>query len=84
MTSANAAKIGILDRGILRPGMMADVTVFDAVTIIDNATYENPHQYASGVEYVIVNGKVVLDHGQHTGARPGIILKRDDAGVAGK
>ena len=84
MTSANAAKIGILDRGILRPGMMADVTVFDAATIIDNATYENPHQYASGVEYVIVNGKVVLDHGQHTGARPGIILKRDDAGVAGK
>jgi N-acyl-D-aspartate/D-glutamate deacylase len=84
MTSANAAKIGILDRGILRPGMMADVTVFDAATIIDNATYENPHQYASGVEYVIVNGKVVLDHGRHTGARPGIILKRDDAGVAGK
>ena len=80
MTSANAAKIGILDRGILRPGMMADVTVFDAAKIIDNATYENPHQYATGVEYVIVNGQVVLDHGQHTGARPGVILKRQDAG----
>jgi N-acyl-D-amino-acid deacylase len=80
MTSANAAKVGILDRGILRPGMMADVTIFDAAHIIDMATYEKPHQYATGVEYVIVNGRVVLDHGQHTGARPGVILKRQDAG----
>ncbi len=80
MTSANAAKIGILDRGILRPGMMADVTVFDAARIIDNATYEKPHQYGTGVEYVIVNGKLVLEHGRHTGARPGTILKRQDAG----
>ncbi len=43
-------------------------------TIIDNATYEKPHQYASGVEYVIVNGKMVLEHGKHSGARPGAIL----------
>jgi N-acyl-D-aspartate/D-glutamate deacylase len=76
MTSANAAKIGIFDRGILRPGMLADVTVFDATRIIDNATYEKPHQYATGVEYVIVNGQVVLERGRHTGARPGVILKR--------
>jgi N-acyl-D-amino-acid deacylase len=76
MTSANAAKIGIFDRGILRPGMMADVTIFDAARIIDNATYEKPHQYATGVEYVIVNGQMVLDRGHHTGARPGVILKR--------
>src|SRR4051794_29929836 len=74
MTSANAAKVHQYDRGLLRPGMAADVTVFNAATIIDNATYEKPHQYASGVEYVIVNGKVVLDHGQHNGARPGAIL----------
>jgi N-acyl-D-aspartate/D-glutamate deacylase len=74
MTSANAAKIHQFDRGLLRPGMAADVTVFNAGTIIDNATYEKPHQYATGVEYVIVNGKVVLDRGQHTGARPGTIL----------
>jgi N-acyl-D-aspartate/D-glutamate deacylase len=79
MTSANAAKIGIFDRGILRPGMMADVTVFDAATIIDNATFENPHQYSTGVRYVIVNGQIVLDDGHHTGARPGRILKRRDA-----
>src|SRR5689334_19377873 len=74
MTSANAAKIHIYDRGLLRPGMAADVTVFNAATIIDHATYEKPHQYSTGVEYVVVNGKVVLDKGQHTGARPGGIL----------
>jgi N-acyl-D-aspartate/D-glutamate deacylase len=75
MTSANAAKVHQYDRGLLRPGMAADVTVFNAATIIDNATYEKPHAYATGVDYVIVNGKVVLDKGQHTGARPGTILK---------
>jgi N-acyl-D-aspartate/D-glutamate deacylase len=74
MTSANAAKIHQYDRGLLRPGMAADVTVFNAGTIIDNATYEKPHQYASGVEFVIVNGKMVLEHGRHSGARPGAIL----------
>ena len=74
MTSANAAKIHQYDRGLLRPGMAADVTVFNAETIIDNATYEVPHQYASGVEYVIVNGKIVLEKGRHSGARPGAIL----------
>jgi len=74
MTSANAAKVQQYDRGLLRPGMAADITVFDAATIIDNATYEKPHQYATGVEYVIVNGKVVLDRGHHSGARPGAIL----------
>ena len=74
MTSANAAKVHQYDRGLLRPGLAADVTVFNAATIIDNATYEKPHQYATGVEYVLVNGKVVLDRGKHTGARPGAIL----------
>jgi len=75
MTSANAAKIRIFDRGLLRPGMAADVTLFDPVRIIDNATFEKPHQYATGIEYVIVNGVVVLDKGKHTGARPGVILR---------
>lgn len=74
MTSANAAKIRIWDRGLLRPGMAADIAVFDAGGIIDRATFENPHQYAEGVEYVIVNGTVVLDRRRHTGARPGVIL----------
>jgi N-acyl-D-aspartate/D-glutamate deacylase len=50
--------------------------VFDPKTIIDNATYDKPHQYATGVEFVIVNGTVVLDKGTHTGARPGGIVRR--------
>jgi N-acyl-D-aspartate/D-glutamate deacylase len=75
MTSANAAKIHIYDRGLLRPGLAADVTVFDAARVIDNATFEKPHQYATGIEYVIVNGAIVLDKGKHTGARPGGILR---------
>ena len=74
MTSANTAKIRIYDRGLLRPGQWADVTIFNPDTIIDNATFEKPHQYATGVEYVIVNGKVVLERGQHTAARPGAII----------
>jgi N-acyl-D-aspartate/D-glutamate deacylase len=74
MTSANAAKIRIYDRGLLRPGQWADVTIFNPDTIIDNATFEQPHQYATGIEYVIVNGKPVLERGIHTGARPGAIL----------
>jgi N-acyl-D-amino-acid deacylase len=74
MTSANAAKIHLYDRGLLRPGQWADVTVFDSRTVIDRATFEKPHQYATGIEYVIVNGKLVLDRGRPTGARPGGIL----------
>jgi N-acyl-D-amino-acid deacylase len=74
MTSANTAKIRVFDRGLLRPQQWADVTVFDAGTIIDHATFEKPHQYATGVEYVLVNGRVVLDRGRHTRARPGAIL----------
>ncbi len=75
MTSANAAKVRIFDRGLLRPGQWADVTVFDFAHILDKATFDKPHQYAEGIEYVIVNGKVVLEHGgRHTGARPGAIL----------
>jgi N-acyl-D-aspartate/D-glutamate deacylase len=74
MTSANAAKAYQYDRGLLRPGMAADVTVFNPATVIDNATYEKSRQYPTGIEYVIVNGRVVLETGRHTGARPGVIL----------
>lgn len=74
MTSANAAKASQWDRGLLRPGMWADVTVFNPATVIDRATYDQPHQYAVGIEYVLVNGDVVLEGTKHTGARPGMIL----------
>ncbi|MSV30409.1 MAG: D-aminoacylase [Bryobacterales bacterium] len=76
MTSANTSKIRIYDRGLLRPGQWADVTVFDANTIIDHATYDKPHQYSTGVEYVFVNGQAVLDKGRHTRAHPGAIIRR--------
>jgi len=74
MTSFPAQIIGLTDRGLLRPGMAADITIFDPKTVIDKATFQNPLQYPFGIPYVIVNGVVVIDQGQHTGARPGRVL----------
>jgi N-acyl-D-aspartate/D-glutamate deacylase len=76
MTALNAAKLGILDRGLLRPGNWADLTVFNPERVIDRATYEEPFRYPEGIAYVIVNGQVVLEEGKHTGARPGRALRR--------
>jgi N-acyl-D-aspartate/D-glutamate deacylase len=75
MTSLNAAKLGIADRGLLRAGNFADVTVFDPQRVIDKSTYTEPFQYSDGIEYVIVNGKLVLERGKHTGAKPGRALR---------
>ncbi len=69
-----AAALGLADRGLLREGYRADVTVFDPATIIDRATFEEPHQYPVGIATTIVNGVVVVDGGGHTGARPGRVL----------
>jgi len=71
MTSLAAQRVGLADRGLLRPGMYADITVFNPVTVIDRATFEQPHQTSVGIEYVFVNGRMVLKHGQMTDARPG-------------
>jgi N-acyl-D-amino-acid deacylase len=76
MTSLNASKLGLRDRGILRIGAYADVTVFDPVKVIDRSNYANPFQYSDGIEYVVVNGRIVLDRGQATGDRPGRTLRR--------
>jgi N-acyl-D-aspartate/D-glutamate deacylase len=76
MTSLNAAKIGQPDRGIVRPGAFADLTVFDPAKVIDRSTYNDPFRYSEGIEYVVVNGQVVLDAGQPTGAKPGRALRR--------
>ena len=76
MTSLNAAKLGIRDRGLLRPGDFADVTVFDPERVIDKSTYTAPFAYNEGIEYVIVNGQVVLERGKHTGAMPGKAIRR--------
>lgn len=75
MTSLPAANIGILDRGELREGSYADVVVFDPERIIDNATFEDSHQYATGVLHVFVNGEQVLSNGKHTGATPGRVVR---------
>jgi N-acyl-D-amino-acid deacylase len=74
MTWMNAQKIGLRDRGLVQPGMSADLFLFDPESIADKATFSNPHQYSAGVEYVLVNGTVVLEKGKHTGQRPGKIL----------
>jgi N-acyl-D-amino-acid deacylase len=78
MTSLNASKIGLRDRGVLRPDAFADVTVFDPHTVIDRATYTDPFHYSEGIHYVIVNGQLVLDGGAHTESRPGRALRRTD------
>jgi N-acyl-D-aspartate/D-glutamate deacylase len=74
MTSLNADKLGIADRGRLRPGLRADVAVFDPARVIDTATFERPHQYPIGIDYVIVNGEVTVERGAHTGARAGQVI----------
>ena len=75
MTSLNADKLGLIDRGLLRPGQYADVTVFDPETVIDKATYLDPFQYPEGITHVVVNGRLVLDQGRPTDARPGRALR---------
>jgi N-acyl-D-amino-acid deacylase len=75
MTSMNADKISIADRGRIQVGLAADIAVFDPDKIADRATFVEPHQYAVGVSYVLVNGQVVLDAGVHTGALPGRVLR---------
>ena len=71
MTSLAAQRVGLVERGLIRPGMFADVTVFNPETVIDRATFENPHQPSAGIEYVFVNGQAVLKKGQVTTVRPG-------------
>ena len=76
MTGVAARALGLADRGLLRAGAWADVVVFDPARVADRATYEEPHRYATGVSTVVVNGQVVIDGGDHTGALPGRVLRR--------
>jgi len=71
MTALAAQRVGLSDRGLLKAGMAADITVFDPATVADKATFEQPHQPSVGFAYVFVNGQKVLDHGRLTAARPG-------------
>jgi len=78
MTSLSAAKLALFDRGLLRPGMFADIAVFDPDRVVDRATYDEPFQYPEGIEYVIVNGRLVIQKGEHTGAKPGRVLRHNN------
>jgi N-acyl-D-amino-acid deacylase len=75
MTSLPARRVGLLDRGLVRPGMMADLTVFDPTTVRDTATFEDPGRYPIGIRWVIVNGQVTLDDGALTPARAGQFVR---------
>ena len=77
MTAIPASRFGFDKRGLLQPGYYADMVVFNPDKIADRATWVNPHQYPVGVEYVIVNGQVVVEHGEHTGRLPGKILRKN-------
>jgi N-acyl-D-aspartate/D-glutamate deacylase len=76
MTSLNADKVGLQDRGRIARDFNADITIFDPQTVIDKATYTEPFQYCEGIIHVIVNGTLVLEDGKHTGKRPGMALRR--------
>jgi len=78
MTSMPAQKIGLRDRGLLREGMVADVVIFDADEILDQATFTDPHSFPKGIHYVIVKGTVVVRKNKHTGALPGKALEMTD------
>jgi N-acyl-D-amino-acid deacylase len=74
MTSLPAQRFRLTERGLIRPGMWADIVVFDEKSVADTATFEKPHAYAAGFLYVLVNGEVVIEGGKHTGAHSGQIL----------
>jgi N-acyl-D-amino-acid deacylase len=76
MTSLPAQKFHLSDRGLLRDGFAADIVVFDAATVKDLSTYDQPHQYSTGFDYVLVNGIVTVDGGKHNGSRAGTVLRK--------
>ena len=76
MTSLPAQRLGLQDRGLIKEGMYADIVVFNPRNVRDTATFTDPHQYPDGVEYVIVNGTIVMEKGEHTGALPGMVLRK--------
>lgn len=77
MTGMPAQKLKFQDRGLIQKGKKADITIFDFDTIKDKASFTAPHQYPEGIPYVIVNGEVVIDKGEHTGAMPGSVIRQD-------
>ena len=76
MTGASAARLGLADRGVVADGFRADLVLFDPARVRALATYEEPRRYPEGIPYVLVNGVLVVDGGEHTGATPGRALRR--------
>ncbi len=74
MTGLPAKAFSIPDRGLLKTGAWADIVVFDPKTVIDEATFIEPHQYPTGIEHVILNGQHVVKHSEHTGVMAGVVL----------
>jgi len=84
MTGATAQALRLRDRGLLKEGYRADITIFDPADFNDRATYADPHQYPSGERTtVLVNGVLVVEDAQHTGATPGMVLRRVPGGAVG-
>ena len=75
MTSMPAAKLGLQNRGLIAKDYFADLVLFNPETVIDNASFVDPHQFPSGIEYVIVNGKITIKNGKHTGAQAGTVIR---------
>ena len=75
MTSFPSKRFGLKGRGLLREDMSADITILDPDKIIDTATFQDPHQYAKGIEYVLVNGEITVEDGRFTGVLAGKTLK---------
>ena len=78
MTSLPAGEFGLPDRGVLRPGAIADLVLFDPETVVDRADFANPTRPAAGIDLVMVGGRAVWQDGQTTGARPGRVIRRED------
>jgi N-acyl-D-aspartate/D-glutamate deacylase len=76
MTSAPAARLGLVDRGVIRDGAIADLVVFDPDRVRPTCTYDDPCRFPEGIEWVVVGGEIVIERGAHTGARPGRTLRR--------
>jgi N-acyl-D-aspartate/D-glutamate deacylase len=76
MTSLPAQVFGMTDRGVLRPGMAADISVFDLAAVRDVADFADPHHYSEGMVHVFVNGEAAIRNGEFTGARPGRVLRK--------
>lgn len=79
MTGWPAQRMGLSDRGLVREGMRADIVLFELTSVRDNATWDDPTAVATGIDTVIVNGKLTIEGGRHTGARAGMVLRHDCA-----